>query len=214
MAILSDFNKAYHTGDPLFGSGSTAIGSTVFVMNTDAMTATTSWDDPYLQVGATPGEEDNIRPIIVPGLGFHLEVNVCWRGDAPAEDTPVVALYGLVPFNGGTQSRLWPCDQDAVLCGSSDGAAAANTTDFWVPLVNYDNYEIQADAEAEDADASNLVALMSSGIVSLDSGDGTPGLKLGVPRRVYLGGVTKVICTIHAAAANADAAVIIGRFIG
>jgi len=214
MAILSDFNKAYHTGDPLFGSGSTAIGSTVFVMNTDATTATTSWDDPYLQVGAAPGEEDHIRPIIVPDLGFHLEVNVCWIGDAPAQDTPVVALYGLVPFNGGTQSRLWPCDQDENLCGSTDGGTTANTTDFWVPLVNYDNYEIQADVQAQDADASNLVALMPSDIVSLDSGDGTPGLKLGVPRRVYLGGVTKVICTIQTASANGDPVVIIGRFIG
>jgi len=212
MAILSDFNKAYHTGDPLYGSGATAVGSTVFVLNTDAKTATTSWDDPYIQVGGTPGQEGNIRPVIVPSFGLHLELNVCWRGNAPAEDTPVIALYGLVPYSGSTQNRLWPCDQDAVLCGSSDGASTANTTDFWVPLVNYDIEEVQSDPEA--VDSSNLVALMSSGVVALDSGDGTPGLKLGVPRRIYLGGVTKVICTIETAAANASAAVIIGRFIG
>ena len=212
MAILSTFNKAYHTGDPLYGSGATAVGSTVFVMNTDAKTATTAWDDPYYQVGGTPGQEGNIRPITVPSFGLHLELNVAFRGSSPAADTPVIAVYGKVPYNGTDQSRLWPCDQSANLAGSTDNGTTANTADFWVPLVNYDNYEIQTNAEL--VDASNLIGLFPGATVSLDSGDGTPGIKLGVPRRLYLGGVTEIMCTIETAAANADEAVIIGRFIG
>jgi hypothetical protein len=212
MAILSTFNKAYHTGDPVYGSGATAIGSTVFVMNTDAKTATTAWDDPYYQVGGTPGEEGNIRPIVVPSFGLHLEVNLAWNGTAPGADKPTVALYGKVPYNGTDQSRLWPCDQDSSLAGSTDNGTTANTTDFWIPLVNYDNYEIQT--SAAQVDATNLVDLFPDGITSLNSGDGTPGIQLGVPRRVYLGGVTEVMCTIQTAANNATTAVVIGRFIG
>ena len=212
MAILSTFNKAYHTGDPLYGSGATAIGSTVFVMNTDAMTATTAWDDPYYQVGGAPGEEDNVRPITVPSFGLHLELNVAFRGSSPTTDTPVVAVYGKVPYNGTDQSRLWPCDQSSNLAGSTDNGTTANTTDFWVPLVNYDDYEIQN--TSGPIDGTNLVPLFSDALVTLDSGDGTPGIKLGLPRRLYLGGVTEIMCTIETAAANADEAVIIGRFIG
>ena len=212
MAILSTFNKAYHTGDPLYGSGATAVGSTVFVMNTDAKTATTAWDDPYYQVGGTPGQEGNIRPITVPSFGLHLEINLAFRGSSPGANKPTVALYGKVPNNGTDQSRLWPCDQSSDLAGSTDNGTTANTTDFWIPLVNYDNYEIQT--TASQVDATNLIDLFPDAITSLDSGDGTPGIKLGVPRRVYLGGVTEVMCTIQTVANNATEAVVIGRFIG
>lgn len=212
MAILSDFNKAYHPGDPMYGAGATATGSTAFVLNTDAKTATTAWDDPYYQINGTPGQEGNIRPVVVPSMGLHLELNVAWRGTNPSEDLPVIALYGEVPWNNDTQTRYWPKDIDSNLSGSTDNGTTADDSAFWVPLVNYDLYEIQTDPE--DVDATNLIALHSSNITALDSGDGSPGIKMGVPRRVYLGGVTRVICTIETAADNADAAVIVGRFIG
>lgn len=214
MAILSNFNKAMNRNEPAVGSGSSSIGTTVFVMNTDAKTATTSWDDPYLQMGGTPGQEGNIRPIVVPDMGLHLEVNVAWKdsgGGNPAADTPIIALYGEVPMPAQDMDRYWPVDIDSAMCGTAD-SAANDTSSFWVPLIDFDSFEYQDDEEK--ADATNLIALMPSAQITLDSGDGSPGIALGVPRRVYLAGCTRVICTIQTVCANANAAVIIGRFVG
>ena len=211
MAILSDFLGSMNRDHPAVGSGSSSIGTTVFVMNTDAKTATTSWDDPYLQMGGTPGEEGNIRPIVVPSMGLHLELNVAWRGTAPATDTPVVAIYGEVPA-AKPGDRYWPVDVVSTLCGTAD-SAANDESSFWIPLVDWDNIEVQI-SNHQLVDHHNLIGLLPDQVVALDSGDGTPGIKLGVPRRVYLGGCTRVICTIETAAANADHAVIIGRFVG
>ena len=211
MAILSDFLGSMNRDHPAVGSGSSAIGTTVFVMNTDAMTQTTAWDDPYYQIGGAPGEEDHIRPIVVPSMGLHLEINVAYRGSAPATDTPVVAIYGEVPAAQHGQ-QYWPSDVDSALRGSTDnGTTAADS--FWIPLCDWDNVEVQT-ANHQLVDHHHLIGLFPDAVTALDSGDGSPGIKLGIPRRVYLSGCTRVICTIENQCANADAAVIIGRFVG
>ena len=211
MAILSDFLGSMNRDEPAVGSGSSSIGTTVFVMNTDAKTVTNDRLNPYLQVGGTPGAEGNIRPIVVPSMGLHLELNIAYRGAAPTADLPVVAIYGEVPAATGSE-RYWPVDVDSNICGTAD--SATNDTDsFWIPLLDWDNIEVQI-SDHKEVDHHNLIALNPDAVVALESGDGTPGIALGVPRRVYLSGCTRVICAIHTVADNADAAVIIGRFVG
>lgn len=211
MAILSDFLHTMNRSQPAVGSGSSGISTPLFVMNTDAKTATTSGDDPYLQIGGTPGQEGNIRPIIVPSMGYYLELNVAYRGSAPATNKPGVRIYGEVPVAGNPDKRYWPVDIDANLCGSAD-SSTTDTSSFWVPLIDWDAQEYQA--TLEDVDSTNIIDLNPDAIVALDSGDGSPGIKLGVPRRIVITGCTRLICTIETAADNADAAVIIGRITG
>ena len=212
MAILSDFLHTMNRSNPVVGNGSSGISTPLFVMNTDAKTATTAGDDPYLQIHGTPGQEGNIRPIIVPSMGYYLELNVAYRGSAPAANKPGVRIYGEVPVVGNPDKRYWPVDIDSNLVGSSDNGTTADTSSFWVPLVDWDAQEYQA--TIQDVDFTNVVDLNPDQVVALDSGDGTPGIKLGAPRRVVITGCTRLICTIETAADNADAAVIIGRITG
>lgn len=217
MAILSDFLGSMNRANPAVGSGSSSIGTTVFVMNTDAKTANTDWDDPYLNVYGSGNNNDNIRPIVVPSMGLHLEINVVWReadggsNENIAADTPVVAIYGEVPAPQPSE-RYWPVDVESTLCGTSD-SAANHTDSFWIPLCDWDNVEVQI-ADHQKVDHHNLIALCPDGVIALDSGDGTPGIRMGVPRRVYLSGCTRIICTIETACANAQHAMVIGRFVG
>ena len=216
MAVLSDFNGAMNMNHPAVGSGSSSIGTTVFVMNKNAMAATTNWDDPYYHMNNASGNDD-IKPVIVPDMGLHLELNVVWRGSNVAADTPVVAVYGLVPAPQELH-KYWPKDVSSTLCGSSDSGTNSVTDQFWVPLIDWDNVEVQV-ADHQEVDHDTLIALGPSNgsplVVSLDSGDADgPGIKMGCPRRVYLSGCTKVICTIETACANATEAMIIGRFTG
>tara|TARA_R100000808_G_scaffold16923_1_gene37797 strand:+ start:2784 stop:3389 length:606 start_codon:yes stop_codon:yes gene_type:complete len=197
--------------EPVVGSGSSGISTPLFVMNTDAKTVTTSGDDPYLQIGGTPGEEGNIRPIIVPDMGYYLELNVAYIGTAPTADQPKVRVYGEVPMVTSDVKRYWPVDVDANMSGSVD-SAATDTSSFWVPLIDWDSPEYQTDHDEQDA--TNVVALNPDAVVALDSGDGTPGIKLGVPRRVAITGCTRLICTIHTASDSGGASVIIGRITG
>jgi hypothetical protein len=210
MAILSNFTGAMNREEPVVGSGSSSIGTTVFVMNTDAKTVTSDSLDPYLQMGGTPGAEGNIRPIVVPSMGLHLEVNIAYTGAVPTADLPVVCIYGEVPA-AKPGDRYWPVDVDSTICGTAD-SATNDTSSFWVPLMDWDNAEVQSDAA--EVDFSNLIALNPDAVTTLSSGDGTPGIALGAPRRVYLSGCTRVICTVRTVADNATAAVIIGRFVG
>jgi hypothetical protein len=215
MAILSDYLGAMNRNQPVVGSGSSSISSNLFVMNTNAMTANTHPDDPYWHVHGSTGD-DNIRPIVVPDMGFYLELNVAFLGTIPAVDTPVVRVFGQVPYNGDELKRYWPYDVNTSMVGSSNNGATDSevTNAFWVPLVDWDATEYQAAADAAEVDHDSKIALFGEQYVALDSGDASPGIKMGVPRRVALTGCTKVICTIVTAAANADAAMIVGRFIG
>jgi len=209
MAILSDYLGAMNRAQPVVGSGSSSISTPVFVMNTNAMAANTNDDDPYYHVNGSG--DDSIKPIVVPSMGYYLELNVAFIGTIPAVDTPIVRIYGQVPYNGDEIKRFWPYDVNANMAGSGDSSTAV-TDSFWVPLVDWDAAEYQTDTD--DVDHNSKIALFSEQFVALDSGDGTPGIKLGVPRRVAITGCTKLICTINTAAANADAAMIIGRITG
>jgi hypothetical protein len=210
MAILSDYLGAMNRNQPVVGSGSSGISSNLFVMNTNAMATNTNDDDPYYHLHNSSGD-DSIKPIIVPDMGYYLELNVAFIGSAPAADTPIVRIFGQVPYNGDELKRYWPYDVNSNMAGSGDSSTAV-TDSFWVPLIDWDAAEYQTDTD--DVDHDSKIALLSEQFVALDSGDGTPGIKMGVPRRVALTGCTKVICTINTAAANADAAMIVGRFVG
>ena len=210
MAILSDYLGAMNLNSPAVGSGSSSISSNVFVMNTNAMAADANDDDPYYHLHNASGD-DSIKPIIVPDMGYYLELNVAYIGDPPAADTPIVRLFGQVPYNGDELKRYWPYDVNANMAGSGDSSTAV-TDSFWVPLVDWDAAEYQTDTQLVDHDSR--IAFMNEQLTALDSGDGTPGIKLGVPRRVAITGCTKIICTINTQAANADAAMIIGRLVG
>jgi hypothetical protein len=213
MAILSDFLHAMNREEPAVGSGSSSIGTTVFVMNTNAMAVTAGWDDPYYHINNASGY-DSIKPIVVPAMGLHLELNVAFRGTISNADTPVVAIYGEVPAAQPGNS-YWPKDVSSTLVGSSDNGETGSevTNQFWVPLVDQDNIEVQI-SDHQEVDHHNLIALFPDAVTALDSGDASPGIKLGVPRRVYLSGCTRVICTIETACAGASEAMIIGRFVG
>ena len=208
MAILPDYLHALNREEPAVGSGSSSIGTSVFVMHTDATNADAAWNDPYNIVYGAGGTNSTVRPIVVPSMGLHLELNVCWTGSLPSTDQPVVAIYGEVPSKSQGLDRYWPVDIDPSLSGAI--ASGADVTDsFWVPLVDWDNQEVQA-ANHELVDHHNLIGLLPDRVVAMNSG----GMFMGIPRRAYLSGCTRVICTIETAADNATAAVIIGRFVG
>lgn len=209
--ILSNFNKALNWNEPAVGGGAASVGSTIFVMNQDAKTASADYADPTKLVYGAGAENDSIRPIVVP-MGLNLELYLAWYGTAPADDTPVVCIYGEVPAHPSVRDRMWPQDVDANMTyTSADGVAHDDS--FWIPLVNYNNFEIQTTASAVDAD--NGIALFPSGTVAVDSdGADATGLRLSVPRQVYLSGCTRIICSIKTAAANATAAMVLGRFVG
>jgi len=213
MAILSDFLHTMNRSTPAVGNGASGISTPLFVMNTDAKTATGSGDDPYFQVGGTPGQEGNIRPIIVPSMGYYLELNVAYRGNTPGANKPAVRIYGEVPVQGDPDKRYWPVDIDSALVGSSDNGTTVDTSSFWVPLVDWDAQEYQA--TIEDVDFTNVIDLNPDAKVALNSGDASSNqIKLGCPRRVVITGCTRLICTIETAANNATAAVIVGRITG
>ena len=213
MAILSDFNNALNRAQPAVGSGSSSIGTTIFVMHTNAKQNNGSdYNNPSLIVHGAGTNNGNVKPIVVPSMGLHLELYLAYYGTAPAVDTPVIALYGEVPYNGNPNGRFWPQDVDSNLTQTSaDGTA--HDTSFWVPLLDWDHVEYQTDHK--DIDAHHLIAMHPDSVsaVNSDGGDAV-GMVLSVPRRVYVSGCTRVICTVETAAANATAAMILGRFVG
>jgi len=212
MAILPDYVTPHNRGKPIVGSGASSISSTMFTMWTNAKTASSEATDPYKIVYGAGNNNNLCKPIVVPGMGQHLEINIAYWGTKPTDDLPVVACYGEIPWNGQTVNRLWPQDVDATITPTSaDGTAYDNA--IWVPLMDWDSYEYQTDEK--DADASNLIGLNPSGIVAVDSDGGdTTGIRMGCPRRVSTTGCTRVICVVATAADNVDNAVIVGRFIG
>ena len=211
MAILSDFLHTMNRAQPVVGSGSSGISTPLFVMNTDAKTVTTDGSDPYKQIGGTPGQEGNIRPIIVPSMGYYLELNVAYLGSAPTADQPKVRVYGEVPMVSQEDKRYWPVDINSNMSGSAD-SSTTDTSSFWVPLIDWDHVEYSTTHDEQDA--TNILALNPDAIVALTSGDDTPGIKLGVPRRVTITGCTRLICTIETASDSGGAAVIVGRITG
>tara|TARA_R100000458_G_C8253541_1_gene230000 strand:+ start:44 stop:694 length:651 start_codon:yes stop_codon:yes gene_type:complete len=213
--VGSTFRHAGNLRQPAVGGGSSSIGSTIFVLNSDAKTisgSTTLATDPYHIVYAkdTAAWRANVTPVDVPDMGYWLEINIAYWGSAPTADLPVVAVYGRVP--AANSIRRWPQDVVAAITPTSV-SGTAHDTDFWVPLIDWDSHEYQTDEK--DVDASNLLGLNPSAVVALDSdGADTEGIRMGVPRRVYIAGCDQVICSIHTVADNADAALIVGRFIG
>ena len=209
--VLSDYLGAMNRSNPAVRSGSSSIGTTIFVMNIDAKTASSDFADPTKIVYGAGDDNEHVRPIVVPSMGLHLELCLAYWGTAPTADLPVVAVYGEVPACTGME-RYWPQDVDSTLTLTSADDTAHDTS-FWVPLLDQDSVEYQTDTK--DLDASNLIALNPDAVAAIDSDGGdTTGLRLTVPRRVYLSGCTRVICTIQAAADNADKAMVLGRFVG
>tara|TARA_R100000458_G_scaffold38332_1_gene35865 strand:+ start:1124 stop:1786 length:663 start_codon:yes stop_codon:yes gene_type:complete len=217
--VGSTFSNVGTLDHPAVGSGASSIGGSLFVLNEDATTisgSTTLATDPYHAVYGTntAAWRSNIRPINVPDMGYWLELNIAYYGTAPTADQPRVAVFGKVPWDKQKDSkRLWPQDINSNLTPTADLGSTAYDDAFWVPLVDWDNYEVQTDTTEVDANA--LIALNPDAVVAVDSdgGDAT-GIRMGVPRRVYLAGCKQVICTIETVANNATAAVITGRFIG
>ena len=213
--VGSTFRHAGNLNHPAVGSGASSIGSTIFVLNKDAKTisgSTTLATDPTHAVYGknTAAWRANVIPVDVPDMGYWLEVNIAFWGSVPTADIPVVALYGKVP--AANIVRQWPQDVDATITQVSS-SGTAHDTDLWVPLIDWDSAEYQTDEK--DVDHSNLLGLFPSAVTALDSdGADTQGMRMGVPRRVYIAGCTQVICTIHTVADNVDNAVIVGRFTG
>ena len=216
---MTDVGSTFrHTGNlehPAVGSGSSSIGSTIFVLNKDAKTisgSTTLATDPAHVVYGTNSAawRANVIPVDVPSMGYWLEVNVAYFGTVITQDLPLVAVYGRVP--AANLVRQWPQDVNAAIIPTSISGTSHDTS-FWVPLVDWDNYETQGDPP--DIDASNLLGLCPSATIALDSdGADTEGIRMGCPRRVYIAGCDQVICTIHTVADSGGDALIVGRFTG
>ena len=207
MALGETTNLGFRLNEPRIGTGASAIGGYMFVLNDSITAADAKPLDPYYDNGT------NVRPAIVPDMGLQLEMYVVWDGSATSLGVaPEVTVFGLTP-TPNKDRRLWPYDIDT---GFKDVSADTVSPGLWVPLTNTDAPFSSASAPTDTLETSDHIQFPDTAAIAHDDGGDADKWRMTRRISVYLGGCTQVmvLCKTGTGTTNIDKAMVIGRFVG
>jgi len=183
-----------------------AQGSTVFVVNSDAATATGALD-PWGVLSGDVTAHANVYPVGTASQYLYLDLFHMWPDNAAASGAVTVRVYGEVDVKMEGNARIWPGDVDTT--NFEIPVNEDNQPSFWIPLPDKDGTH----ALALDTTASTIYAdEVTLGNSSSSSGAAQP-FAVGLPTSVYLAGVRRVMVLVGSASTEANS-IVLGRFSG
>ncbi len=169
-------------------------GSPLIVLNRNSKAANT-YADPWAEAAGSDSNGANV--IIVPcNYASYLDLYHIWGNANSPSTAPVVRVWGkLRNRNAGGQDQYSPYDVNQTVF--------PNSADWWVPLLDPSPPEAATNAYELDMGTANVGTYAAGGT----------GILLSVPRKVFCGGVERIMVLVQTAGNQTEAGVIAGHFI-